>query len=66
MKRRILAAFAAALGTLAVAGPALSTSGGANGRILYNQQVNGPQPSCGDTITVSTKLVTDLVNCPNN
>jgi parallel beta-helix repeat protein len=28
--------------------------------------VNGPQPSCGDTITSSTKLVTDLVNCPNN
>ena len=23
-------------------------------------------PSCGDTITVSTKLVVDLVNCPNN
>ena len=23
-------------------------------------------PSCGDTITVSTKLVADLVDCPNN
>ena len=28
--------------------------------------VSGPQPSCGDTITVSTTLVADLVNCPNN
>src|SRR6266702_2939998 len=27
---------------------------------------NGPQPSCGDTITVDTKLVKDLVDCPNN
>jgi parallel beta-helix repeat protein len=26
----------------------------------------GPQPSCGDTITVDTKLARDLVNCPNN
>jgi len=25
-----------------------------------------PQLSCGDTITVSTKLAKDLVNCPNN
>ena len=66
MKRSILAAAAASLGALAVASPALSTNGGANGRILHNQQVSGPQPSCGDTITVSTKLVTDLVNCPNN
>src|SRR5919201_3818291 len=29
-------------------------------------QASGPQPSCGDTITVNTKLVSDLVNCPNN
>src|SRR5919201_4102379 len=29
-------------------------------------QASGPQPSCGDTITVSTRLVADLVNCPNN
>jgi hypothetical protein len=29
-------------------------------------QAGGPQPSCGDTITVSTKLAKDLVNCPNN
>jgi Right handed beta helix region len=29
-------------------------------------QASGPQPSCGDTITVSTTLVKDLVNCPNN
>jgi large repetitive protein len=29
-------------------------------------QTSGPQPSCGDTITVNTKLVRDLVNCPNN
>jgi hypothetical protein len=29
-------------------------------------QASGPQPGCGDTITVSTKLVKDLVNCPNN
>jgi hypothetical protein len=27
---------------------------------------SGPQPGCGDTITVNTKLVKDLVNCPNN
>jgi parallel beta-helix repeat protein len=27
---------------------------------------SGPQPSCGDTITVDTKLAKDLVNCPNN
>ena len=26
----------------------------------------GPQPSCGDTITVDTKLTRNLVNCPNN
>ena len=25
-----------------------------------------PEPSCGATITVSTKLDRDLVNCPNN
>jgi hypothetical protein len=29
-------------------------------------QASGPQPSCGDTITVDTKLAKDLVNCPNN
>ena len=34
--------------------------GSASGR------TGGPQPSCGDTITVSTRLVADLVNCPNN
>jgi parallel beta-helix repeat protein len=34
--------------------------GSASGRAL------GPQPSCGDTITVNTKLTSDLVNCPNN
>jgi parallel beta-helix repeat protein len=27
---------------------------------------SGPQLSCGDTITTDTKLVDDLVNCPNN
>jgi parallel beta-helix repeat protein len=26
----------------------------------------GPQPSCGATITMDTKLQKDLVNCPNN
>jgi parallel beta-helix repeat protein len=34
--------------------------GSASGRAL------GPQLSCGDTITVNTKLNSDLVNCPNN
>ena len=29
-------------------------------------QASGPQPSCGDTITVDTTLTRDLVNCPNN
>src|SRR4029453_612868 len=29
-------------------------------------QASGPQLGCGDTITVSTKLMKDLVNCPNN
>jgi parallel beta-helix repeat protein len=28
--------------------------------------VRGSQPKCGDTITTDTKLVRDLVNCPNN
>jgi parallel beta-helix repeat protein len=27
---------------------------------------SGPQPSCGETITVDTKLAKDLVDCPNN
>ena len=26
----------------------------------------GPQPSCGDTISVDTTLTRNLVNCPNN
>ena len=34
--------------------------GSASGR------ASGSQPSCGETITVDTKLVGDLVNCPNN
>src|SRR5262245_64153379 len=29
-------------------------------------QATGAQPSCGDTITVDTKLTRNLVNCPNN
>jgi hypothetical protein len=34
--------------------------GSASGRALDTQL------SCGDTITVNTKLTSDLVNCPNN
>jgi parallel beta-helix repeat protein len=34
--------------------------GSASGR------ASGSQPSCGGTISVDTKLVGDLVNCPNN
>jgi Tol biopolymer transport system component len=41
MKLAIVAAAAAALTALAVAGSALSTTRGANGRILYQQEVNG-------------------------
>jgi parallel beta-helix repeat protein len=49
------------LGLSLIVGAALSVGvGSASGH------ASGPQPSCGDTITVSTKLVTDLVNCPNN
>ena len=49
------------LGLALIVAAALSVGvGSASGR------TSGPQPSCGDTITVDTKLVADLVNCPNN
>src|SRR5919198_5617679 len=49
------------LGLALIVAAALSAAvGSASGRAL------GPQPSCGDTITVNTKLTSDLVNCPNN
>ena len=49
------------LGLSLIVAAALSVGvGSASGR------AGGPQPSCGDTITVSTKLVADLVSCPNN
>jgi parallel beta-helix repeat protein len=49
------------LGLSLIVGAALSMGvGSASGH------ASGPQPSCGDTITVNTKLVKDLVNCPNN
>src|ERR671931_1400785 len=49
------------LGLSLIVAAALSVGvGSASGR------AGGPQPSCGETITVSTKLVADLVNCPNN
>jgi parallel beta-helix repeat protein len=38
----------------------LAAVGSASGHAL------GPQPHCGDTITVDTKLIRNLVNCPNN
>jgi parallel beta-helix repeat protein len=49
------------LGLSLIVAVALSAAvGSASGRAL------APEPSCGDTITVDTKLVKDLVNCPNN
>ncbi len=49
------------LGLSLIVGAALSVGvGSASGH------ASGPQPSCGDTITVDTRLVKDLVNCPNN
>jgi parallel beta-helix repeat protein len=49
------------LGLSLIVALALSAAvGSASGRAL------GPQLSCGDTITVNTKLTSDLVNCPNN
>lgn len=49
------------LGLSLIVALALSAAvGSASGRAL------GPQPSCGATITVNTKLTSDLVNCPNN
>ena len=48
-------------GLSAILAVALSaTVGSASVRAL------GTQPSCGDTITVDTKLTRNLVNCPNN
>ena len=41
MKRSIVAAAAACLMTLAVAGSALSATPGRNGRIIFQQEVNG-------------------------
>ena len=41
MKRKILTSTAASLIALAVAGSALATTQGRNGRILYQQEVNG-------------------------
>jgi len=49
------------LGFSLIVGMALSVAvGSASGRAL------APQLSCGDTITVNTRLTSDLVNCPNN
>ena len=49
------------LGLSLIVALALSAAvGSASGRAL------GPQLGCGDTITVNTKLTSDLVNCPNN
>ena len=49
------------LGSTLVVAAALSVGvGSASG------DVSGPQPSCGDTITADTKLVRDLINCPDN
>jgi parallel beta-helix repeat protein len=46
---------------ISIAALALSAAvGSASGSAL------APQPSCGATITVDTKLTKDLVNCPNN
>jgi parallel beta-helix repeat protein len=45
---------------------ALTTAGWTSAAPHAKNGLSGPQPSCGDTITVSTKLVADLVNCPNN
>jgi hypothetical protein len=41
-------------------------SGAVGGVGSASGQASGPQLGCGDTITVSTKLMKDLVNCPNN
>lgn len=50
-----------AVGLSLMVAVALSVAvGSASGRAL------GPQPGCGDTITVDTKLTSNLVNCPNN
>jgi parallel beta-helix repeat protein len=46
--------------SLIVAVALLAAVGSASGRAF------APGPSCGDTITVDTKLVKDLANCPNN
>ena len=46
--------------SLIVALALFAAVGSASGRAL------GPQLSCGDTITVNTKLTIDLDNCPNN
>jgi parallel beta-helix repeat protein len=49
------------LGISLIVAAALSAAvGSASGRALATEL------SCGDTITVDTKLVKDLVNCPNN
>jgi parallel beta-helix repeat protein len=49
------------LGVSLIVAAALSVGvGSASGR------ASGPQLNCGDTITTDTKLVDDLVNCPNN
>ena len=34
--------------------------------VLSGADAANKQPSCGDTITVDTKLDSDLVDCPNN
>jgi parallel beta-helix repeat protein len=49
------------LGLSLIVAAALSVGAGS-----ASGHARGPQPSCGDTITVTTKLVEDLVNCPNN
>ena len=54
------AAVSAALAAAIVAVALFAAVSSASGRAL------APQPSCGDTITVDTKLTSDLVNCPNN
>jgi parallel beta-helix repeat protein len=49
------------LGLALIVATALSVGvGSASGR------TSGPQPSCGDTITVNTKLTGDLTNCPGD
>ena len=49
------------LGLSVIVAAALSVGAGS-----ASGQASGSQPNCGDTISMDTKLVNDLVDCPNN